>query len=50
MVLNTKQRNLTDNKIIRRAHDMYLSTIIPLVRITVYPQPLLQGFIGNIRI
>ena len=39
MILNTKQRNLTDKKIIIRSHDMYLAIITPLVRITVYPQP-----------
>ena len=36
MILNTKQQNLTDNKIIRIDHDMYLATINPLVHIHVY--------------
>ena len=37
IILNTKQSNLTDNKIIISVRVLYLSDINPLVRISVYP-------------
>ena len=40
IVRNIKQRNLRDEKIIRKVNDLYLAAITHLVRILVYP-PLL---------
>ena len=47
MIWNTKQYNLTDNKITRSAHGFYLDTIALLVRINVYHPTPLEDFIGK---
>ena len=49
MIWNTKQRNFTEDKKMRIAHDLYIYTIYHIVCIHVYPPPPLENFIGEIR-